>query len=587
MEAAQPLRVWAPVADALDLVLEPGGMQPLEAANDGWFVGPRLAPGIRYRLRVHGGPADGRTITDPATHSLPDGVFGAGQAVDHDAFRWTDAAWDGGRGADRRRAVIYELHVGTFTALGNFDGAVARLGHLVELGVTHIELLPCASFMGNRGWGYDAVMWWAPHHAYGGVAGMKRFVDAAHDHGLAVLLDVVYNHLGPEGDTTWALWPIKNPSHQTPWGDAINVDGEQSEGIRRLIIDNALGWLRRYHLDGLRLDAVHAIVDHSPVHLLTELSAAVDRLAGELGRPLWLTAESEHRTSEEVLPREAGGLGLHASWADDLHHTIHTVLTGESAAYYAPYGTPQQVADTLIDPYTGRSPGTAGEAPGDRFVVCTQNHDQVGNRARGERLHHLVGNEAAMAAAALVICSPQVPLLWMGEEWAASTPWPFFANPKDRDLAAAIRTGRRREFAEFGWAPEDIPDPVDLATFESAVLRWSEVARDEHAVTLAFYRRLLALLATHPDLGAGPPDDAEALASERGTVVLRRGRVLVVAHLRPEEVEHEVGPGWTVLAATPSARLDGPRVCFPRPGALVLETSAAEEPAGDPAGPAQ
>ncbi|MEO5679806.1 MAG: malto-oligosyltrehalose trehalohydrolase [Acidimicrobiales bacterium] len=570
MDASQPLRVWAPVADEIDLVLKPGGQTSLERHEDGWFVGPRLAPGIRYRLRVFGGPADGRTITDPASHSLPNGIFGPGQAVDHEAFRWSDRYWDGGRGADRRRASIYELHVGTFTSRGTFVGAAARLPDLAELGVTHVELLPCATFMGHRGWGYDGVMWWAPHYAYGGVEGMKRFVDAAHRAGIAVLLDVVYNHLGPEGDTTWALWPIKNPRHQTPWGDAINLDGEGSAGIRRLILDNALGWLRHYHLDGLRLDAVHALVDDSPTHLLTELSSAVDDLAVELGRPLWLTAESEHRTPDEVMPREAGGQGLHASWADDLHHTIHSVLTGETAAYYAPYGTPHQVAATLVDPYAGRSPGSAGDAPAERFVVCAQNHDQVGNRARGERLHQLVGAEAAMAAAALVICSPQVPLLFMGEEWAASTPWPFFANPQDAELAEAIRTGRRREFVEFGWAPEDIPDPVATATFESAVLRWTEVAEGGHATTRAFYRRLLELLATHPDLGAGAPDDTEAQASAAGTVALRRGRVLVVAHLRPDPAEHEVGPDWTVLAATPSATLDGPTIRFPGPGALVI-----------------
>jgi len=363
---------------------------------------------------------------------------------------------------------------------------------------------------------------------------------------------------------------MKSSGHQTPWGDAINLDGEQSAGVRRLILDNALGWLRRYHLDGLRLDAVHALVDDSPVHLLTELSSAVDDLAAELGRPLWLTAESEHRTPEEVLPRDAGGQGLHASWADDLHHTIHTVLTGESSGYYAPYGTTQQVASTLVDPYSGRPPGSAGDVPGERFIVCAQNHDQVGNRARGDRLHHLAGLEAAMAAAALVICSPQVPLLFMGEEWAASTPWPFFADPQNPFLAESIRSGRRREFVEFGWAADDIPDPVDPSTFESAVLRWSEVARGEHAVTLAFYRRLLALLADHPDLGAGT-SEAEARASDAGTVALRRGRVLVVAHLRPQPAEHEVGAGWSVLAATPTASLDGTVVRFPAAGALVLE----------------
>ncbi len=576
MDAAAPLRVWAPIADGVDLVrgtdAEAEG-EALDPTGDGWFEGPRLDAGSRYRLRVHGGPGDGRTITDPASHSLPDGVFGAGEAVDHDAFGWTDRGWDGGRTADRRRASIYELHVGTFTPEGTFAAAAARLGHLVDLGVSAVELLPCASFMGRRGWGYDGVMWWAPHHAYGGVDAMKAFVDAAHQVGLAVLLDVVYNHLGPEGDTTWAVWPIKNPGHQTPWGDAINLDAEHGAGVKGLLLDNALGWLRRYHLDGLRLDAVHALVDRSEPHLLHQLSEAVDELASELGRPLWLTAESEHRSPDEVQPRAAGGQGLHASWADDLHHTLHTVLTGESAGYYAPYGTPHQVAATLVDPYAGRSPGTAGDAPGDRFVVCAQNHDQVGNRARGDRLSHLVGAEGAMAAAALVVCSPQVPLLWMGEEWAASTPWPFFADPDDRGLAEAIRTGRRREFVEFGWAPEDVPDPVDPATFASAVLVWDEVGDGEHAATLAFYRRLLHLLATHPDLGAGALPDIEADGHDDGTVVLRRGRVLVVARLRAEADDHVVGDGWSVLAATPTASLVGPSARFPGAGALVLEAA--------------
>jgi len=572
LEAAVPLRIWAPIVEGVDLVIEGGGEQPLHSSGDGFFDGPRLAAGTRYRLRVLGGPGDGRTITDPAARSLPDGVFGPGEVIHHSAFSWTDEGWDGGRGADRRRASIYELHVGTFTTEGTFAAAARRLDHLVALGVTTIELLPCASFMGTRGWGYDGVMWWAPHHAYGGVEAMKAFVDTAHRAGLAVLLDVVYNHLGPEGDTTWALWPIKNPRHQTPWGDAINLDGEHGEGVKQLILDNALGWLRNFHLDGLRLDAVHALVDESPVHLLDQLSQAVDDLAIELGRPLWLTAESEYRTPEEVRAREAGGLGLHASWADDLHHTLHTVLTGESAAYYAPYGTPKQVAAALVDPYTGRAPGSAEDVPGDRFVVCSQNHDQVGNRARGERLHQLVGAEGAMAAAALVVCSPQVPLLWMGEEWAASTPWPFFADPEDPELAEAIRTGRRSEFAEFGWAPEDVPDPVDPATFASAVLRWDEVDDGEHATSLAFYRRLLELLATHPDLGAGPQASAEAVASDDGTVVLRRGRVLVVAHLRPGRVEHIVGENWSVLAATPTASLSGSSAVFPGAGALVLES---------------
>jgi len=577
VDAASPLRVWAPILDGVDLIRD-DGEAALEPVGGGWFQGPRLEAGTRYRLGIHGGPGDGRTITDPAAHALPDGVFGPGQVVDHTAFEWTDDHWDGGRGADRRRASIYELHVGTFTPEGTFAAAAGRLDHLVQLGITHVELLPCHSFMGRRGWGYDGVMWWAPHHAYGGVEAMKGFVDAAHRAGIAVLLDVVYNHLGPEGDTTWVLWPINNPRHQTPWGDAVNLDGEHGEGVKQLILDNALGWLRRYHLDGLRLDAVHALVDESPVHLLHRLSEAVDDLAVELRRPLWLTAESEHRTPDEVLARAAGGLGLHASWADDLHHAIHTVLTHESASYYAPYGKPRQVAAALVDPYTGRTPGTTGEASGDRFVVSAQNHDQVGNRAQGDRLHHLAGIGGAMAAAALVVCSPQVPLLWMGEEWAASTPWPFFADPQDPELAEAIRNGRRQEFAAFGWAPQDVPDPVDSPTFASAILRWGERDKGGHATTLAFYRRLLALRAAHPDLGAGPIPPTRAEGEDDGTVRLWRGRLQVIARLRPGAVEVEVGQGWSVLAATPTASLQGAEATFSGAGALVLETISADGP---------
>jgi maltooligosyltrehalose trehalohydrolase len=540
MDASKPLRVWAPLVERLDVVTD-DGPTPLVRGDDGWHDGPRLAPGTRYRLRTHDGPGGEREIGDPASHSQPEGVFGPSEAVDHDAFPWTDDDWTGEPNRHLDRAVIYELHVGTYTPEGTFDAAIAHLPELVDLGITHVELLPVNTFTGTFGWGYDGVFWFAPHHAYGGVDGLKRFVDAAHRLGLAVVLDAVYNHLGPEGDVTWCLGPIRHDAHHTPWGEAINLDGEHSDGVRRTIVDSAITWLDRYHLDGLRLDAVFALVDDSPTHLLTELSDACHELGERTSRPRWLVAESEHQDLEHLTPGAEGGHGLDAQWADDLHHVLHTGATGEDRGYYARYRGLDQLADVLANPFV-RTGFDAGTTPGTCFVVCGQNHDQIGNRAQGDRISHLVGPERAMAIAAVVAFSGYVPLLFQGEEWAASTPWPFFADPQDEGLAEAIRAGRTREFEAFGWDPDEIPNPVSEATACSAVLDRSERERDPHAGTLAFYRSLLALRRTDPDLGATGRKRIHVSVSGDRVITLERGELRLAASLgeRPADAEGEV-----------------------------------------------
>jgi len=554
MDASTPLRVWAPLVSRLEVVTDKGATA-LVRAEDGWHEGPRLAPGARYRLRTLDGPGGLLEIGDPAAHSQPEGVFGASEAVDHSAFEWTDTSWTAEPNRRLDRAVVYELHVGTFSPEGTFDGAAFRLEHLVDLGVTHVELLPVNTFTGTRGWGYDGVFWFAPHHSYGGVAGLKRLVDRAHALGLAVLLDVVYNHLGPEGDVTWCLGPIRHDAGHTPWGEAINLDGEHSDGVRRTIVENALHWLERYHLDGLRLDAVFALIDGSPTHVLSELSAAVEDLGSRTGRPRWLVAESNRQDLSHLTPRGEGGQGLHSQWADDLHHVLHTIVTGETQGYYDAFGDPAQLPTALSNPFV-RTGFDVHDLGGESFVVCAQNHDQIGNRARGDRIGHLVGPERAMAVAAVVAFSGYVPLLFQGEEWAASTPWPFFADPQDPELAEAIRKGRTREFAAFGWAPADVPDPVDPATFSAATLVWSELDDAPHRGVLDFYRALIQLRATHPALGASGRSLIRAVVDLRLVATIRRGDLTLVAALGPETPARPDGvvlasPGGHVVITSP------------------------------------
>ncbi|MEY2420473.1 MAG: maltooligosyltrehalose trehalohydrolase [Acidimicrobiaceae bacterium] len=464
----------------------------MEPLGDGWYRAPVvLPPNAEYGFALDAGDP----LPDPRSHWQPLGVSAPSRVVDHQAFEWHDRRW---AGIHLPASVIYELHVGAFSAPGTFDGVIDHLDHLGALGVNVIEVMPVAAFDGGRGWGYDGVAPYAVHEPYGGPDGFKRLVDAAHARGIGVLLDVVYNHFGPTGNYLDRFGPYTTDHHQTPWGDAVNLDGPDSVHVRRYFLDNARHWLTNYHLDGLRLDAVHALVDESEPHFLSELAAETDALAAHLARPLWLVAEYPRTEPLAVTAREAGGLDLDAEWRDEVHHNVHAWLTGEREGYYADFGRVTTLAEALIGPKQNLSRS--------RFVVCAQNHDQVGNRARGDRLSHLVDIGLAKAAAALIICSPFVPLLFMGEEWATSSPFPYFAGPRNDALDDAVRQGRIEEFAAFGWNASDIPDPIAESTFESARLRWDEVDEDVHREMYAWYQALVTLRRTRPELSDPRPE---------------------------------------------------------------------------------
>jgi maltooligosyltrehalose trehalohydrolase len=530
MPSSQRFSVWAPRSSRVAVEVA-GRRVPMSAAAGGWWIAdvPEVPEAADYQFRLD----DLDPRPDPRSPYQPAGVHGPSRCVDHSAFVWSDEAFRAPPLAD---GAIYEIHVGTFSPEGTFEGAIARLDHLVDLGVSHVELMPVAEFSGDRGWGYDGVNLFAPHHTYGGPDGLRRLVDACHARGLAVLLDVVYNHLGPTGNYLADFGPYFTHRYATPWGAAVNLDGPHSDEVRRFFIDNALMWLTDYHIDGLRLDAVHAMLDGSAIHFLEDVADAVHQLGAQRGRNLVAIAESDLNDPRMVRPRERGGYQLDGMWEDDFHHALHTVLTGEQSGYYQDFGDLAQLAKVLekgvvYDGIHSRHRQRRHGRPLDgvaatRLVVSAQNHDQIGNRARGERLGHLVSVGAIKLAAALLLTSPFVPLLFQGEEWAASTPFPYFTDHADPMLAAAVREGRRREFAAFGWKPEEIPDPQSPDTFASAVLDWSELERAPHAEVLAWYRDLLRLRREHAALRDGRfarvrCDDREQwLVVERGPITV-------------------------------------------------------------------
>jgi maltooligosyltrehalose trehalohydrolase len=577
-----PARVWAPFAERVDLVTA-AGSEPLRAEGGGWFGADRgLGHGERYGFCLDGGPVR----PDPRAVWLPDGVHGPAAGYRHSRFAWTDAGW---AGRSWPQAVLYELHVGTFTPQGTFDAAAARLPHLVDLGVSHVELMPVCAFDGVAGWGYDGVAPWAVHEPYGGPDGLKRFVDAAHDAGLAVLLDVVHNHLGPRGSYLAEFGPYFTDRYRTPWGAAVNLDEAGSDEVRGYLLGSIEAWLRDFHLDGLRLDAVHELRDNRAVTFLEEVSVCVDALAVELGRPLVVVAESDRNDPRTVTPRSEHGLGLTAQWDDDVHHAVHVLLTGEAQGYYADFAADTATAvrkaltgafvhDGTYSSFRGRTHGRAidrAAVPGYRFVAALQTHDQVGNRARGERLSMLVGPGPLAAGAALVLLGPYVPMLFMGEEWGAATPWQFFSSFDDPVLAATVTRGRRDEFVAHGWPTGDVPDPQHPATVARSVLDWDEPAHQPHADLLGWYRRLLQLRREVPDLH--DPDlrrvQVDVPAAGR-TVVLHRGRhrVLAAAGQGPADVRLDAPVGTVLAALCPdgAAEVDGTRVLLPGPGAVVL-----------------
>jgi len=500
-EAGVRFRLWAPRQAAVQVALEGGATHAMTAKGDGWFeaVVPEAGPGTRYRFVL----ADGLAVPDPASRFQPEDVHGPSEVIDPTAFVWSDTEW---RGRPWEEAVIYELHVGTFTQEGTFRAAIERLPALRALGITAIELMPLADFPGQRNWGYDGVLPFAPDSSYGRPEDLKALIAAAHEAGLMVLLDVVYNHFGPDGNYLAAYAPIFNEKHHTPWGASVNYDAEGAATVRAFAIENALYWLEEYHFDGLRLDAVHAIVDDSPKHLLTELAGRVRDAFPD--RHVHLVLENEANEASR-LTREGGRpIQYTAQWNDDVHHVLHVAASGETFGYYGDYaGDTDKLGRALAEgfafqgetmPYRGGPRGEAsGGLPPTAFVAFIQNHDQIGNRAFGERLHAIAPAQAVRAAAAIYLLLPQIPMLFMGEEWGASTPFPFFCDFQ-ADLAEAVRQGRRDEFKRFPAfrdpeARAQIPDPTAATTFAAAKLRWQEAEGGAHAAWREFYRAILAV----------------------------------------------------------------------------------------------
>ncbi|MEA2517853.1 MAG: maltooligosyltrehalose trehalohydrolase [Actinomycetota bacterium] len=530
------IRVWAPNATQVELVGNSGRVL-LDAGAGGWFSGRH--EGEDYAFSLDGG--DPRP--DPRSAWQPHGVNGPSRVVDHTVFEWHDGSWTG---FPLSAAIVYELHVGTFTPEGTFESAIGKLDHLVSIGVNAVELMPVAEFPGARGWGYDGVDLFAPHNAYGGPDGLKQLIDACHGLGIAVIQDVVYNHLGPAGNYLREFGPYFTDRYGTPWGEAVNLDAHASTEVRDFLIENALSWLDEYHFDGLRLDAVHAIFDQSATHFLEELSTRVDELESRLGRTKWLIAESDLNDPRLVRSREAGGYGLDAQWSDDFHHALHALLTGETAGYYSDFGTIADVAKALNEAFVydgkhsafrGRVHGRSAEGlEGHRFLGYLQTHDQVGNRAMGERSSALMSHELLKVGAALVLTSPFVPMLFQGEEWGATTPFLYFTDHEDVQLGRAVSEGRRREFAAFGWRPGEIPDPQNPETFERSKLDWSELDDPRHADLLEWHRQLIRLRHELPELSDGRMDRVRTSFDEgAGWLLVQRGTVSVVCNFSAGE----------------------------------------------------
>jgi maltooligosyltrehalose trehalohydrolase len=531
---------------------------PMTPAGVGWFACDvdTAGDGTDYAFQLDGGDP----VPDPRSRSQPAGVHGRSRVVE-EVRPPAAQAW---AGFPLREAVIYELHVGTFTPEGTFDGCIKRLEHLQTLGVNAIELMPIAEYPGNRGWGYDGVDLFAPHNAYGGPDALRRLVDACHQRGIAVIVDVVYNHLGPEGDHLADFAPYFTDRYATPWGTAFNYDGEDSDDVRRFVLENAEMWLADFGCDGLRLDAVHAIIDMSPTHILEAISRCVVDLALETGRHLWVIAESDSNNPCLVRDRETGGYGLHAQWNDDFHHALHTLLTGEGFGYYEDFDGPTDLCTALQHAfvYAGRYSlhrrRTVGRSiedlPLDRFVAYSQNHDQVGNRAAGERLCHLVSDGRARMAAALTLLSPMIPLLFQGEEWAASTPFQYFTDLSDKGLGKAVTNGRRQEFRSFGWPPESVPDPQDPETFARSRLNWDELGDGDHAGMLAWYRALIALRRATPGLHADASQAAASYDASRNLLLYSHAGLFVACNLGDNEASvPEASRSSLILASATSS----------------------------------
>jgi maltooligosyltrehalose trehalohydrolase len=542
-------RTWAPLANHLSVcITHPRqAILPMERDADGVFTAfAELIPaGAEYYFELNGD----RRRPDPVSRFQPHGVHGASQVVDRDAFAWTDRDWTGIALED---LIIYELHTGTFTSEGTFDGAIGKLPYLRELGITALELMPVAAFSGSHNWGYDGVYLYAPHAAYGGPTELKRLIDACHREGMAVVLDVVYNHLGPEGNYLGEYSPCFTDLYRTPWGAAINFDGPQSDGVRRFFIDNALYWLTEYHIDALRLDAIHRIYDFGAHHMLREMAEAFRRQARALGRKAWLIAESDLNDPRVINPAAIGGHGIDAQWNDDFHHSSHSVLTSARHGYFADFGRLEDLRKAIVEGfvYDGRRSAyrqrrhgaSSAENPGRQFVVFNQNHDQIANADAGTRLSGMLAPKQQKLAAAILLCAPNLPMLFMGEEFGASSPFDYFTSFADPALARAVSEGRRREYEAF-FKNRTFPDPQAPETFVRSRIDWEESTSSPHRELLAFNSALIALRKTNRCLSNCRKDLTKVDFSEaKRWMVIRRGDpsgevVLALCNLSAQEQE--------------------------------------------------
>ncbi len=541
--------MWAPAAHTVSVIADRVEYALQRSSESGWWNGgfsrdqaSGLGVGVDYGFLIDGeGP-----FPDPRSRRQPSGVHELSRTYRSTDFSWSDTHWAGLPVGGR---VIYELHIGTFTPEGTLDAAALKLPYLRSLGIDFIELLPVNAFNGIHNWGYDGVLWFAVHEPYGGPEAYQRFVNACHVEGLGVIQDVVYNHVGPSGNYLPKFGPYLSQESANTWGATVNLDGPDSDEVRRYIIDNALMWLGEYHVDGLRLDAVHALVDTRATTLLEELAVEVAELSARVGRPLSLIAESDQNNPRLINSRLTGGYGLDAQWSDDFHHALHVALTGEVSGYYADFAGLSSLATTLTAGFFhagtyssfrrrhhGRPIDTA-KTPSTDLVVFNQNHDQIGNRAQGDRLAATLNDGQLAIAAALTLLGTGTPMIFMGEEWAASTPWQFFTSHPERELGEATARGRVAEFARMGWDESLVPDPQDPQTFERSKLHWGEIESGRHGRILDFYRALIALRRDRPDLTDPHFTHAEVeLVADDSVLVLQREQTAIIANFSHETV---------------------------------------------------
>ncbi|BAC18835.1 putative maltooligosyltrehalose trehalohydrolase [Corynebacterium efficiens YS-314] len=552
-------RVWAPRPEDVRLHLN-GETLPMTRTDGDWWVADREpAVGDRYGFELFDGTEWSKTVPDPRSQYQPDGVHGLSEVISPD-FAWSDDAWTG---RILPGSVIYELHVGTFSPSGDFDGVIERLDYLKDLGVTAVELMPVQPFGGNRNWGYDGVLWHAVHSGYGGPVGLKKLVDACHNAGIAVYLDVVYNHFGPDGNYNGMFAPY-TAGGSTGWGEVVNINGPESDEVRRYILDAVTRWFEEFHIDGLRLDAVHSLDDNGAFPLLEQMTVASEAIAAATGIPRSLIAESDLNDPRLVTSREAGGYGLHAQWVDDIHHALHTLVSGERNGYYSDFGDTATLASTLekvfhhtgqVSTFRGRRHGREirrDVTPASRFVTYTTTHDQTGNRAVGDRPSMNLTPAQQMLKAAVIYCSPYTPMLFMGEEYGATTPFAFFCSHTDDELNRLTSEGRKREFARLGWDPETIPTPSEESTFTDSKLDWSFTPEQENI--LEGYRTLLRL---RRELGMSQPDLLSMeISNGPGWISMANGDGILVANFSDSDVEVPFGGELIYSFTSPEVRED-------------------------------